>query len=36
MADEISGRIYERHGAEIRETGLYVDLDAWGFHVLKF
>ena len=36
MADEISGRDLNVMEHEIRETGLYVDLDAWGFHVLKF
>jgi hypothetical protein len=36
MTDEISGTVYERHGTEIREAGLYIDLHPWEFHMLKF
>jgi glycosidase len=34
MMDEFSGTVYERQGDELQNAGLYVDLDAWGFHVL--
>ncbi len=36
MTDAISGTQYERSGDEIREAGLYVELDPWGYHVLEF
>jgi glycosidase len=36
MRDEFSGTVYEREGNELQNPGLYVDLAAWGFHVLKF
>ena len=36
MTDELSGRGYERNGSEIREAGLYVDLEPWAYHVLRF
>jgi hypothetical protein len=36
MTDEISGTVYERDGAEIRDAGLYVELNPCAFHVLKF
>src|SRR4029079_2224604 len=36
MTDELSGMIYEREGHELQQDGLYVELDAWGCHVLKF
>ena len=36
MTDEFSGTVYEREGNELQQDGLYVDLDAWVFHVLKF
>jgi hypothetical protein len=36
MTDMLSGTAYERDGDEVQQAGLYVDLDAWGFHVLKF
>lgn len=35
LDDLVSGAIYNRDGAEMGETGLYVDLDAWGFHFLS-
>jgi len=31
-----SGAVYDRNGQELDDTGLYVDLDAWEFHVLTF
>jgi len=36
MTDELSGTVYEREGNELQQDGLYVELDAWGVHVLKF
>jgi hypothetical protein len=36
MTDAISGTQYERSVDEINETGLYVELDPWGYHVLGF
>jgi glycosidase len=36
MTDALSGAVYEREGNELQQAGLYVDLAAWGFHVLKF
>ena len=36
MRDEFTGAVYERDGNELQHAGLYVDLSAWGFHVLKF
>ena len=36
MTDEFSGTVFEREGNELQQDGLYVDLDAWGFHALKF
>ena len=36
LVDALSGAIYDREGAELRQTGLYVDLAAWGCHVLRF
>jgi hypothetical protein len=28
--------IYERHGDEMCDSGLYVDLPPWGIHLLSF
>ena len=36
MSDGMNGMDYERHGRDIRESGLYVDLAPWAYHVLKF
>jgi alpha amylase-like protein len=36
MTDELNGTMYEREGHELQQDGLYVELDAWGVHVLKF
>ena len=36
MTDTMSGAVYDRNGQELDDTGLYVDLDAWEFHVLTF
>jgi len=34
LTDPLSGRVYKRNGGEMREPGLYVDLEGWGFHFL--
>lgn len=36
LTDLFTGAVYERDGGEICDEGLYVDLEAWGFHFLKF
>jgi len=36
LKDEFSGTVYEREGDQLQRGGLYVDLGAWHFHVLKF
>jgi len=36
LADIISGEKFDREGDQLSKNGLYVDLDAWKFHVLKF
>lgn len=36
LTDVFSGDIYERTGDEMREPGLYVALEAGGFHFLRF
>lgn len=36
MRDDLSGMVYERNGAEIRDLGLYVELDPWHCHILRF
>jgi hypothetical protein len=36
LTDVFRGEVYDRTGEEIREPGLYVDLEAWGFHFLRF
>jgi hypothetical protein len=36
MTDEFSGSTYDRNATEVRETGLYVALDPWHFHVLRY
>ncbi|HKT33500.1 MAG TPA: alpha-amylase family glycosyl hydrolase [Nitrospira sp.] len=36
LSDELSGAVYERHAGEIRDMGLYVDLQPWAYHVLRF
>jgi len=34
--DIVTGEVYERKGEEMLNAGLSVDLEAWGFHLLKF
>ena len=36
MTDEISGAVFDRDGNELCDPGLYVDLEPWEAHVLKF
>jgi hypothetical protein len=36
LADLISGAVYQRAGEELVNAGLYVDLEPWEFHFLKF
>ena len=36
MTDQCTGTRYERQAADIMKTGLYVDLEPWAFHVLKW
>jgi hypothetical protein len=35
LTDAFDGEVYERHGVEMINPGLYVDLDAWKFHFLR-
>jgi len=35
MDDVMSGEVFKRSGDEMITPGLYVELDAWGFHFLK-
>jgi hypothetical protein len=34
LTDALSGAAYDRDGDEMREPGLYVELEAWGYHFL--
>jgi hypothetical protein len=36
LTDAFTGQVYERDGTQMREAGLYVDLNPWGYHLLKF
>jgi hypothetical protein len=36
LTDLFTGAVYERKGEEIVDPGLYIDLEDWGFHFLKF
>jgi hypothetical protein len=36
LTDLFTGAVYERKGEEMFNSGLYIDLEAWGFHFLKF
>ena len=36
LVDALSGDVFARDGTEIRQPGLYVALEPWGFHFLKF
>jgi hypothetical protein len=35
LTDVFSGEVYNRSGAEMSDPGLYVELEAWGFHFLR-
>jgi glycosidase len=35
LTDVFRGEVYERTGVEMSGPGLYVELEAWGFHFLK-
>ena len=35
LDDAMSGKPYERSGDDMRESGLYVDLTAWGYHFFR-
>ena len=35
LTDVVSGDVYDRTGEEMCEPGLYVGLEAWGFHFLR-
>jgi hypothetical protein len=36
LTDLFTGAVYERQGEEMLNSGLYIDLEAWEFHFLKF
>ena len=36
LTDLFTGAVCERAGAEMFDSGLCLDLEAWGFHFLKF
>jgi len=36
LTDLLSDAVYERDGDEMRSPGLYVDLQPWGYHLLRF
>jgi len=36
LVDALSGAVYERSGDELCDTGLYVDVEGWAFHLLRF
>ena len=35
LTDPLQQMVFERAGDELREAGLYVDLEPWGYHVLS-
>ncbi|MET0419538.1 MAG: alpha-amylase family glycosyl hydrolase [Actinoplanes sp.] len=35
LTDRLDGRVFDRDGADLAGPGLYVDLPAWGVHVLR-
>jgi hypothetical protein len=35
LTDLFTGAVYERKGEEMVNSGIYIDLEAWGFHFLK-
>jgi hypothetical protein len=36
LNDALSGESFKRSGDEMLSTGLFVDLQLWGFHFLRF
>lgn len=36
LTDVLSGAVYERNGQELAGSGLYVELEGWGCHLLTF
>ncbi len=36
LTDLFTGAVYKRKGDEMLTPGLYIDLEGWGFHFLKF
>jgi len=36
LTDALSGAVYDRDGDEMLSQGLYVDLPAWNYHLLRF
>ena len=36
LTDVLSGDVFERDGGEMHVAGLYVDLPAWRFYLLRF
>jgi hypothetical protein len=36
LEDSFSGARYERSGEEMAQSGLFVDLPAWGYHFFRF
>ena len=36
LIDLPTGAVYERKGEEMFNSGIYIDLEAWGYHFLKF
>ena len=35
LMDPVQGAVFERAADELRRSGLYVDMNPWGFHILK-
>ncbi len=35
LTDPLQQTVFERAGDELRESGLYVDLEPWGYHLLS-
>jgi hypothetical protein len=36
LQELFTGTVYERDGAEMRDSGLYVELGPWGYHLFRF
>ncbi len=35
LSDRLQMTVYDRAGDELQESGLYVELEPWGYHVFK-